>query len=237
MTSHNSLAAVELGLKWKNEDPRVKEFYIGKAKYIKAQHLLQHPNYQYKPRKPSEKKRRVSRRKNPVSANAVHSESAPSDTLVAHSVEVPSSGDLVLPIPEVPKNSAGNAMLELGDQNIDDKTFEKMVDQYNKSFTTQPSHVNTVIAEANTTPVIYDEKCQESQNDGNFFWGAQQDWNPFEPSGLEELHNIFDEPSEFIGVFAQEAEDLHEPSTAFDMVHSETTDEILARMSSAFDED
>lgn len=237
MTSHNILAAIELGLKWKNEDPRVKEFYIHKAQIIKAQHLLQHPNYQYKPRKPSEKKRRVSRRKNPASTTTVHSESASPNTRVAYPVEVPSSGDLVFPIPEVPKNSAGNAMLELGDQDIDDKTFEKMVDQYNNSFTTQTSHVNTIIAKSNTTPVIYDEKCQESQNDGNFFWGAQDDWNPFEPSGLQELHDIFDEPSEYIGVIAYADDSQHEPTAAFDMVHGETTDSILARMSSAFDED
>ena len=237
MTSHNNLAAIELGLKWKNEDPRVKEFYIQQAQKIKAQHLIKHPNYQYKPRKPSEKKRRVSRRKKTASANAVQSESASSDTLVSHSIEVPSSGDLVLPIPEVPKNSAGNAMLELGDPNVDDKTFEKMVDQYNKSLTTQPNHINTIVAEANTTPVIYNEKCQVSQNDGNFFWGAQEDWNPFEPSGLQELEDIFDEPSEHLDVIAHAGDDWHEPTAAFDIVHGETIDQVLARLSSAFDED
>ena len=237
VTSHNSLAAVELGLKWKNEDQRVKEFYIHKAKQIKAQHLAQHPNYQYKPRKPSEKKRRVSRRKNSASANAVHSESASSGTRVAHSVEVPSPENLAHTIPEVHKNSAGNAMLELGDPNIDANTFEKILDHINQSSTTQPSRIHTVLTEANTTPVIYDEKCQESQNEGNFFWGAQEDWNPFEPLGLQELHDIFDEPSEFIGVIAQADDNLHESTAAFDMAHAENTDAILARMSSAFDED
>ena len=85
--------------------------------------------------------------------------------------------------------------------------------------------------------MIYDEKCQESQNDGNFFWGAQEDWNPFEPSGLQELHDIFDEPSEYLDVIANEEEDIRERTATFDIVHGEITDEILGRMSSAFDED
>ena len=237
VTSHNSLAAVELGLKWKNEDERVKEFYIHKAKQIKAQHFAQHPNYQYKPRKPSEKKRRVSRRKNAASANAVHSESASMGTRVAHSVEVTSPESLADPIPEVHTNSAGNAMLELGDPNIDAKTFEKILDHINQSSTAQPSRIQTVLTEATTTPVIYDEKNQESQNESNFLWGAQEDWNPFEPSGLQELEDIFDEPSEFMGIISEQDSDPHESTAAFDMAHTENTDAMLARMSSAFDED
>ena len=213
----------------------MKAYYIDMANKVKARHLLLHPDYQYKPRKPGEKKRRVTRRKNPASANAVHSESASSDKPAANSVEVPSS-EVVLPVPEVPKNSAGNAMLELGDEDLDDETFEKMVDEYNKSVSTQPSHVNTVIAEATTTPVIYSESSEDAQNDSNFYL-AQQWYNPFEPSGLAGLDSIFDEPSGYEDLLAAEAEDTRQPKTIFDMAQGESTNNILARMSSAFDED
>ena len=236
VTFSNNMAAIELGLKWRNEDARVKAHFIAMAKQAKAKHFLQHPNYQYRPRKPSEKKRRVNRRKMAASANAVNSESASSDKPVANSVEVLSCEEVALPVPEVPKNSAGNAMLELGDQDLDSKTFEKMVDEYNKSFPTQPSHVNKIVAEATTTPVIYDETCQDAQNDGNFFL-AQQYFNPFEPNGLAGLDTIFDEPSGFEDLFAKEAEAHRQPKAIFDMVQEETTENMLARMSSAFDED
>ena len=213
----------------------MKAYYIELAKKAKARHLLQHPDYQYKPRKASEKKRRVTRRKNPASANAVHSESASSDKPAANSVEIPSM-EVVLPVPEVPKNSAGNAILELGDQDLDDEVLQKMLDEYNQSFSTQPSHVNNVIAEAMTTPVIYGELGEEAQDDANFHLALQQD-NPFDPNGLDGLDYIFEEPSGYEDLLAAEAEEQREHKAIFDMAQAESTDSILARMSSAFEED
>ncbi len=110
------------------------------------------------------------------------------------------------------------------------------MDEYNKSFSTQPSHVNNVIAEATTTPVIYSELSQDAQNDSNFYL-AQPWFNPFEPSGLVGLDALFDEPSGYEDVLAAEAEDNRQPKAVFDMAQGETIDMVLARMSSAFDED
>ena len=213
----------------------MKEYYIELAKIAKTKHLEKYPNYQYKPRKPSEKKRRVTRRKNSAMANAAHSQSASSDHSAAHSVEVPSR-EVELPIPEVPKNSAGNAMLELGDQDLDEKVFEKMVVEYNKSLSTQPNRVHQVIAETSTTPVIYNETSEDAQNDGNFYL-AQQWLNPFEFSGLAGVEGIFDEPREYEDVFASTMEYNHQPKGILDVAQEETIDNVLARMSSAFDED
>ena len=229
------MAAIELGLKWKNEDARVKEYYIDLAKKVKARHLLQHPNYQYKPRKPSEKKRRVTRRKKTASANAIHSDSASSDKPAANSIEA-SSGEVMLPVPEVPKNSAGNALLELGNEDIDDEIFEKMINEFNQSCSTQPNYVNTVIAEATTTPVIYGELAEDSQNDSNFHLALQRD-NPFEPDGLAGFEDIFSSPSGFEDLLAAEAEAARQGKAIYDMAHGGNTASILARMSSVFEEE
>lgn len=48
---------------WQQESPEIRSQYKAKAEQKKAEHLLKHPGYCYRPRKPSEKKRRMSRKK------------------------------------------------------------------------------------------------------------------------------------------------------------------------------
>ena len=57
------MLAVILGKKWKSESDEVKARYKQLADNIKTKHMLDHPDYQYAPRKPSEKKRRMTARK------------------------------------------------------------------------------------------------------------------------------------------------------------------------------
>jgi len=59
----NSFAAVIIGNMWKNEDDAIKATYKNKAEEVKRMHVEAHPEYQYQPRKPSDKKRRMTRRK------------------------------------------------------------------------------------------------------------------------------------------------------------------------------
>lgn len=60
---HNNEISKALGERWKNEPENVKEKYRRMALEVKAKHAAQHPNYQYAPRKPGEKKRRMTARK------------------------------------------------------------------------------------------------------------------------------------------------------------------------------
>jgi HMG (high mobility group) box len=55
--------AVILGKKWKSEPDGVKAYYKELAEEIKAQHKQNYPDYQYTPRKSSEKKRRMTPRR------------------------------------------------------------------------------------------------------------------------------------------------------------------------------
>jgi len=52
-----------LGRKWQEEDEGTKAAWKSKADVAKEKHLVDHPGYQYQPRKPSEKKRRMTKRK------------------------------------------------------------------------------------------------------------------------------------------------------------------------------
>jgi hypothetical protein len=48
---------------WKLESPEVKKLWKTKSDEVKAEHAKKHPGYTYQPRKPSELKRRVTKRK------------------------------------------------------------------------------------------------------------------------------------------------------------------------------
>lgn len=60
---HNNDISVILGKQWKAEPEYVKAEFRARADKIKKQHALENPGYQYAPRKPSEKKRRMTARK------------------------------------------------------------------------------------------------------------------------------------------------------------------------------
>ena len=48
---------------WKAETEAVRAEYKRKAEDAKRQHAIDHPGYQYQPRKPSEKKKRMTKNK------------------------------------------------------------------------------------------------------------------------------------------------------------------------------
>lgn len=64
---------MRLGRQWKNEDEQTKDSYKTKAEEAKRKHLQDHPEYQYQPRKPSEKKRRMTKRKAAALAQLAYS--------------------------------------------------------------------------------------------------------------------------------------------------------------------
>jgi hypothetical protein len=59
----NWFKAVIIGRKWKAETEAVRNEYKRKAEDAKRQHAIDHPGYQYQPRKPSEKKKRMTKTK------------------------------------------------------------------------------------------------------------------------------------------------------------------------------
>lgn len=60
---HNNQISKEIGRRWKEEPANVRENYKALAEDLKARHAVLYPDYQYAPRKPGEKKRRMTARK------------------------------------------------------------------------------------------------------------------------------------------------------------------------------
>ncbi|KZF20493.1 hypothetical protein L228DRAFT_285192 [Xylona heveae TC161] len=59
----NNDISIILGSQWRYEKPEIKAEFFALADILKCKHHETHPNYQYQPRKASEKKRRMTRRK------------------------------------------------------------------------------------------------------------------------------------------------------------------------------
>lgn len=117
-----------LGNQWKAETEETKKTFKEMANAIKQKHQQSHPDYQYQPRKPSEKKRRMTRRK--AVALSLTSESPgrgstvePSPTSPAQPVSftdsaqedldvIPSLSAIALPASTVPGESAATTAHE-----------------------------------------------------------------------------------------------------------------------------
>jgi len=62
-SSADILPAKKIGLQWRSEKPEVVEAFKKEAEDQKRQHAIDHPGYRYQPRKPSEKKKRMTKNK------------------------------------------------------------------------------------------------------------------------------------------------------------------------------
>lgn len=87
---HNNEISVILGKQWHNESDSVKSVWRLVADKIKRKHAEQNPGYQYAPRKPAEKKRRMTARK--VAARKAMTEQTTPQVFPAGMVEVADHG-------------------------------------------------------------------------------------------------------------------------------------------------
>ncbi|PGH26680.1 hypothetical protein AJ80_01626 [Polytolypa hystricis UAMH7299] len=76
---HNNDISVLLGKKWKAEPAETKAHFKALADEIKRKHAEDHPDYQYAPRKPSEKKRRSTTRRHSQSTGLSNGQVAVGD--------------------------------------------------------------------------------------------------------------------------------------------------------------
>ena len=217
-----------LGTQWKNETEITKDRYISLAQKLKAKHFLEHPDYQYQPRKPSEKKRRMTRRKAAALAESAQAESNRSAS-VASADGTPSSGkQSTTMIPNLHKTLGGKAVIELGDENMDDETFAAMLEKYNKSI--PPANTPAAVAARNNgnSVVLYDELSEAAQTDANFY-SSVFDYNPFAGNDelSEEMQGMMGGGEDFRGVVAALSPSAQQ--TAFDKQSESFFDAELAR--------
>ncbi len=215
----NSISAVILGTQWKNEAESTKARYINLAQKLKVKHFLEHPDYQYQPRKPSEKKRRMTRRKAAALAESEQVKSSSSANTTSASVESSSSANQSdTAIPDLAKTLGGNVVLELGDETMDDEAFAAMLEKYNESIPAANIPTTHIARQIETTAVLYDEPSEATQNDTNFY-SSVFDYNPF--GGNEELT---EEMQEMIAALSPQAQ-----QAAFDQQNGSLFDAELAR--------
>ncbi len=116
MPNANETTAVILGSQWKNETAEVKNHFRELADTIKQQHKENHPDYRYQPCKPSEKKRRASRRKNTITADNLAPPNATSNSPLA-SASLQGPAEDVLPIAQLPEISTHAFNLAIASEN------------------------------------------------------------------------------------------------------------------------
>ena len=105
--------------------------------------MREHPNYVYQPRKPGEKKRRMTRRKKEALASAMSA----------------SAG--------LPATSHGNIVLEFGDDQKDIKDLRAKIEKHNHGLT-PISEAHNQFIKTLAPSSIYSERTHDYQNQMNF---------------------------------------------------------------------
>lgn len=171
MTLTDNSVAIILGRQWQNEEADIKAQFKSLAEKIKKDHQSAYPNYQYQPRKPAEKKRRMTRGKaEKMDAQAKSSNSS------TGAAAVPAFG----------KSSTGNAVFTLGDDSIeDDATLMAMVQKHNQDVMALTAHPVESAA-----PVLFHEHSEEAHNDASFY-GNLLDFDEMFPNPFPPPHELF----------------------------------------------
>lgn len=181
-----ALAAI-LGKQWKAESQTVKDEFKALAEQAKEKHLLEHPDYQYRPRKPSEKKRRMTRRKAMALVAASPGPSTTADSVVASYPATQASEAVVghdspgnemeygiaAPAPAMEITEYGNAVFNFGAEDFNDASFEKVLDDFNNGVMAAMPNLQGIAAPTGT-PVLHNELSQDAQNDFNFYSGIAE---------------------------------------------------------------
>ncbi|KAL9006140.1 MAG: hypothetical protein Q9188_001109 [Gyalolechia gomerana] len=189
---HNNQISIILGKQWQHEKADVKTLFKNMAEDIKKKHLSAHPDYQYQPRKPAEKKRRMTRRK---------AEGLTTVADVSSNLE-----DVTKAVPTFDMTPTGNAVFTLGDDMIDENGLMAMIDSHNEDVSSSSAPYN------DTAPAFFHETPGEVQDDVNFY-GNTIDFDDYfrEQYGIEALF-----PAEQVAVDAITGRTREERENLFD---------------------
>ena len=124
----------------------------------------------------------------PAISATVHATSAVNSASVPAISSINNNGDLSGSL-TFSKTIGGNAVFDLGDEDIDEDHFAAMLMEYNSSIPVAAIQT-AAVSQRNATPVLYNEHTEDAQNDGNFY-SAMVDFDPFISSSMD-LNEFFD---------------------------------------------
>lgn len=159
------VAAIILGKQWKSEDIAVKALYKRKADDLKKKHMEDHPDYQYQPRKPAEKKRRMTRRKVEALSGGDDPLEGASTQMASAAIGTPLDIEFSPVFPVFEATPAGNPVVTFGAEDFDDETFENMLKNLNESVSAADPQAKQ------WTQVLYTERTKEAEDDFTFYQG------------------------------------------------------------------
>lgn len=200
----NFPAAIILGKQWKAEDDLIKDNFKLMADDLKKKHFLDHPEYQYQPRKPAEKKRRMTRRKAEALSTDVSEKLDTSTDITSnsettalelenHSLTLPdlTPPELTFPgftFPEFDTTLAGNIVFDMGNENLEEETMKAMLENFNATVDS-----NTDLALGMGSAALFTDPTEQAQNDSNFYSNVVDFPNPDDDFNINDLRDIFTE--------------------------------------------
>lgn len=185
------------------------------AEKLKKQHFLDHPDYQYQPRKPSEKKRRMTRHK---AESLALNEKSSSPTILEDASAVlqriDNDLDVVSEQPQFETTRNGNIILNLGDEDLDSSTLTSMLESSNEGLPQTNVLQHHRWAHMGTA-ALYSEPHQGSQDDYNFYSGINDSNLQYEctPAPNQEPTRIQSQMSENQNQMQQYADEYEETFT------------------------
>ena len=167
------------------------------AEDIKEKHFMDHPQYSYQPRKPTDRKRRMTRKKAAVLSSMSNTLFAPSSTVssstalsfgtpttaTTSSIETAVSqastfaseldapythADYIDELPELEMTDTGNPVVYLGDENLPDEKLLFMLEDYNNTSLPFPP-TQAMVDASQYSPVLFTERSEEATNDAMFY--------------------------------------------------------------------
>ncbi|KAI4195689.1 MAG: hypothetical protein LQ350_007046 [Teloschistes chrysophthalmus] len=182
---HNNQISVILGKQWQNESAEVKANFKLMAEDIKKKHLHANPDYQYQPRKPSEKKRRMTRTKvGKMRAEEIAGTTAAFEETTYEETDI----DVNLATTPFRETSTGNAVFTLGENHFDGVALAAAVENRNENLPASAAPRHSPFY----PPVIFHSPGEDATDDANYY-GNLLDLDGMYPTATEDAT---EEPSE-----------------------------------------
>lgn len=133
------------------------------AEALKKKHFKDHPDYQYQPRKPADRKRRMTRAKIAAMATATLPSTGPA-SMASAPVEP-------APLPKFAHTAGGNVILDLGHQDLETETFEQMLIEYNQNVQPMWAQVGQNVNVNGNSAVLSTGVTEEAAVETNYYSG------------------------------------------------------------------